>query len=174
METAFITMEDKLHFDVTSPVKSFDELKKPTEQAPNEHKMAEQKPLDSTDFNTARFYKMNEGIIEESFAFLDNQPVDTYYLSNRTTKNKDIVLVLSGKESDQEIDYLSDTLKTRLHTIIYSNNITVNQTLKSNASQIIETGSFRQSVNESYRIVENGQTILFPRTNSVFDFFSFI
>ena len=131
------------------------------------------KNITKPDPDTLRIFVKTKECLEESFApvFLNEQ--DEYEYVHSPQAEKDIILVLSGKESESDLYYLLNKFKKRLHTLIYNGNHTPKIPTDYFVC-VIKTTSFKHSVNESYRIAENGQTILFPRTDYHFDFFEYV
>ncbi len=123
--------------------------------------------------DTLRIFLKRKGCVEESFAPVMADEQDEYEYIAHSQTDKDIILVLSGKESEAELYYLLNKFKERLHTLIYAGNHTPKMPTDYFMC-VIKTTSFKHSVNESYRIAENGQTILFPRTDYHFDFFDHV
>lgn len=122
--------------------------------------------------STARSYEMSDGIIHESFSTLEDSDNSAEILAD-TDMNpaNDIIIVLTDDVKCDELTDLYNKFKNRLKLIIhYGSNNEVKQIFE-HFSQIISVNSLKKAVNKSYLLVQNGQTILFPRTEKNFDFF---
>ena len=73
-----------------------------------------------------------------------------------------------------ELTNIYNKFKDRLKLIIhYGNNVDLTG-IFNNISEIIKVNSLKKAVNKSYLNVKNGQTILFPRVESNFDYFKHV
>ncbi|MCF6242305.1 MAG: hypothetical protein L3J74_13275 [Bacteroidales bacterium] len=123
--------------------------------------------------DTARFYTIQNGAVEENIAFIDEESEQFNYLSDNEYV-KEVILVLTGSEQAKYLENLFSELKDRLHTVIYEQNSSFDLLLSDESICVLKTDSITSAVTESYRIARDGQTIFFPNTHPDFDFFSHI
>ncbi len=135
-------------------------------------KMAEQKNIQL--LQTAKFYTVLNETLHENFVFIDEDNAELSLIDNDIPVSKNIILVLFDNLLDKDLYSLFRKFQSRLHTIIYYNDIPLPEFLLKNNTCVIKTNSVQHSVTEAYRIARDGQTILFPRTDADFDFFAHI
>ena len=124
-------------------------------------------------YDTTRFYTMENEVIEENYSILNEQR-DVFYAPKYKNTNKDLIIVLSGQEQESELYYIFNNFIDRINTVISAGNHKVFSSIRSFVSEFISETSFESAVNKSYKLLKNGQTIVFPCTNNDFDFFSYI
>jgi len=144
---------------------------------PNTKKISEQtdtKKFAEIDLSNARFYSMSNNMIEENIFNFTKADINPAEIILQTTRLADIIIVLTGKETGVELNYLFQQFKNRIYAIIHPKKFNLEVDYPKRVEQIIETPTFKQAVNEAYRIIKNQQTIFFLKTDSFFDFFSYI
>ncbi|RLD65036.1 MAG: hypothetical protein DRI95_09590 [Bacteroidetes bacterium] len=127
------------------------------------------------DTATVRSYEMNSGVLNESYSILEDTDNSAEILADTDMNpNNDLIIIISDDIRSDELTNIYNKFKDRLKLIIhYGNNVNITNIIN-NFSEVINVNSLKKAVNKSYINVKNGQTILFPRIETNFDYFKHV
>ncbi|MEN8119210.1 MAG: hypothetical protein ABFS35_02640 [Bacteroidota bacterium] len=165
----------KISNNVMEPISQSSFLNKPMFNQPNSKSKMETLENNIMDIATARSYEMNSGILSESYSILNESDNSAEVLSDTDNKSvNDIIIILSDDVKSDELTCIYNKFKDRLKLIIHYGNNNAVKRIFNNFSEIISVNTLKNAVNKSYLLVQNGQTILFPRIETNFDFFKHV
>lgn len=120
---------------------------------------------------TTKIFEMNDGAISESILLQSDDTLTNNFFEYEEYKEKDSILILSDDYTDKEIANLEAILDDNFHTVVYCGNNRSKFADIFKKIKTISTDSLTNAVTKAYQLVKEGQTIIFPKVDSNFEFF---
>ncbi|MBN1251545.1 MAG: hypothetical protein JXR51_03695 [Bacteroidales bacterium] len=133
--------------------------------------------IDTTEnkYLSSKIFEMNDGAIYENILMIDEEHTTDNFLNFNNLSDKSLIIIINDQFNDYELFELEKKLDKKLHTIVYiGNNKQKIATIFKRITKRICTSSISKAISKSYRIVKNGQSIVLPKIDMNFDFFSHV
>ena len=128
----------------------------------------------SRDIRVNKTYEMQHGILSESYFDITDKNESIEFMNDYiSNSNNGLILVISDETDINELFALSG-IEQSIKLIVNCSNCNKLENRSLNHVQQIKVNTISSAVNEAYKHVENGQSILIPYVNSNFDLFEHI